>query len=246
LLVAGGGTLIDKAKMLRTLHPSTKLAVLPTIWGSGAEATPFAVVSVNGKKVVHGGPELLPDLIVRHIAFAESLPGDLARFACGDAWAHALEGFLSPLGNDETRSDLVIVLKRMLQQPIGYAADWLELSALSAAGQAKTSVGLVHGIAHTLEAELHRGHAEICSIFLLPVMSFNKTRAKKWPLLSDAGLTDQLIFHVLRQLFDKRAYEAALASLKANWLSVLRNECTRTNSALVRPNDIEFFENFQP
>lgn len=245
LLAVGGGTLIDKAKVLRATHPSVKLAALPTLWGSGAEASPIAVLNEDRKKVIRMGPDLLPDLFVSHPEFAESLPNELIKHACGDTWSHALEGFLSPLGSDESRADLATVLKRLLQQPLNYAPEWFELSALACAGQAKTSVGVVHGIAHVLEGVLQWGHARLCALYLLPVMSFNQTNSPKWPFLAEHGLSDTAIFKVLRQLFDEQAYADALPALKANWVKVLRDPCSRTNSALVRPGDIEFFEAFR-
>ncbi len=244
LLAVGGGTLIDKAKVLRAQHSHVKLAALPTLWGSGAEASPIAVLNQDGKKVIRMGPELLPDLIVSQSEFAKTLPDQQIKQACGDAWSHALEGFLSPLGTDETRTDLAAVMKRMLQQTIGYTDAWFELSALACAGQAKSSVGLVHGIAHTLEGVLGWGHARLCALYLLPVMSFNQTRSPKWPFLAEHGLDETNLLKVLRQLFDLTEYAEALPALKSNWMKVLRDPCSRTNSALVRPADIEFFEAF--
>jgi len=244
LLAVGGGKLIDQAKVLRTEHPTMKLAALPTLWGSGAEASPIAVLNQEGKKVIRMGAELVPDVIVSHPEFARTLPAELIKHACGDAWSHALEGFLSPLGTDETRADLAAAMKRMLQQPFGYADAWFELSALACAGQSKTSVGLVHGIAHTLEGIIGWGHAKLCSLFLLPVMSFNQTRSPKWPFLAEHGLDDAIVLNVLRQLFEPAAYAEALPALKEHWMKVLRDPCSRTNSALVRLADIEFFEAF--
>ena len=222
-----------------------KLVALPTLWGSGAEASPIAVLNQDGKKVIRMGAELVPDLIVSHPEFAKTLSADTIKHACGDAWSHALEGFLSPLGTDETRADLAVVMKRMLQQPIGYSDAWFELSALACAGQSKASVGLVHGMAHTLEGIIGWGHAKLCSLYLLPVMSFNQTRSPKWPFLAEHGLDDVIIMNVLRQLFEPLSYAEALPALKANWMKVLRDPCSRTNSALVRPADIEFFESFK-
>lgn len=245
LLAVGGGKLIDEAKVLRAEHPQVKLAALPTLWGSGAEASPIAVLNVDGKKVIRMGPEMLPEVIVSYPDFAKTLSSEFIKHACGDAWSHALEGFLSPLGTDETRADLAAVMKRMRQQPIGYADAWFELSALACAGQSKASVGLVHGIAHTLEGFLGWGHAKLCSVFLLPVMSFNQTRSPKWPFLAEHGLDDEIVLSVLRQLFDANLYAEALPVLKEHWMKVLRDPCSRTNSALVRPADIEFFETFK-
>ena len=245
LLAVGGGTLIDQAKVLRSEHPHVKLAALPSLWGSGAEASPIAVLNKDGRKVIRMGPEMLPDVIVSHSEFARTLPSELIKHACGDSWSHVLEGFLSPLGTDETRADLAAVMMQMLQQPIGYSDAWFELSALACAGQAKTSVGLVHGIAHTLEGIIDWGHAKLCSLYLLPVANFDRTRSPKWPLLADQGLDDEIVLNVLEQLFDPVAYAKALDALTTNWMRVLRDPCSRTNSALVRLADIEFFESFK-
>lgn len=246
LVAAGGGTLIDQAKVLRGQHPSVKLAALPTLWGSGAEASPIAVLNQEGRKMIRMAPAMLPDVIVTHPEFAKMLPAEMIKHACGDAWSHALEGFLSPIGSDETRADLAAVMKGMLQQPLGYAEAWFELSALACAGQAKASVGLVHGIAHALEGVVGWGHARLCSLYLLPVMTFNQTRSPKWPFLAEHGIDDVIVLDVLRQLFDPAAYAEALPALLVNWMKVLRDPCSRTNSALVRPADIEFFESFHP
>jgi len=245
LLAVGGGSLLDKAKVLRSHHPHVNLAALPTLWGSGAEASPIAVLNEDGRKVIRTGPELLPNLIVSHPAFAHSLPDKFIKYACGDAWSHALEGFLSPLGTDESRADLADVLRRMLQQPLSYTPEWFELSALACAAQSKTSVGVAHGIAHVLEGVISWGHARLCSHYLLPAMSFNKANGPKWPLLAASGLPDNAIFMLLHTLFDNEAYLATLPALTANWTKVLRDKCTRTNSALIRPQDLEFFTSFR-
>lgn len=244
LLVVGGGTLIDRAKVLRAKNSSVKLAALPTVWGSGAEASSIAVINEDDKKNIHIGQEYLPDLIVTHPELAKSLPDEIKKQACGDALSHALEGFLSPLGNDETRKDLSEVLKAMFQQPLGYSEDWFDLSEKACVGQSKTSVGLVHGVAHVLEGVMGLGHARLCSLYLLPVMSFNKDNSVKWPLFAEYGLSNDAIFAVLCELFDEQAYAATLPSLKENWMSVLRDSCSRTNSAIVRPGDIGYFESF--
>lgn len=244
LLAAGGGTLIDRAKLLRAHHPQVKLAALPTIWGSGAEASLIAVASENGNKVIRMGPELLPDLIVSHSEFARSASAELMLHACGDAWSHALEGFLSPLGNAESRADLAAVIRTMLTLPLNYTPEWFEVSALAAAGQTRTSVGAVHGIAHVLEGVLLWPHAKLCSVFLLPVLAFDRANSPKWPALAEHGLPIDGIFAVLRQLFDREAYRLALPALRSNWSRILRDPCSRTNPALVRPGDITFFESF--
>ncbi len=46
LIVSGGGSLMDQAKYFRArLRPELNLVLIPSIWGSGAEASPIAVLN---------------------------------------------------------------------------------------------------------------------------------------------------------------------------------------------------------
>jgi alcohol dehydrogenase class IV len=226
-----------------------ELIVIPSIWGSGAEVSPIAVRNRDGKKEIRMDPKLLPDARLVWPELAAAIPPDRVRVACGDCWAHALEGFLSPLATQALRAELASLLAQMLATPINNDPVWFELGARACAGQARSSVGLVHGIAHTLEGVLRArhpgadwGHAKLCSLFLWPVMRFNEQASGKWQqLLAEHGLPPRAILEVLRTLFDAEAYEQALPVLKEQWLSVLRDPCSRTNSALVRPASLDFF-----
>ena len=60
-IVAGGGTLIDRAKVFRRNNwPALNLVAIPTIWGSGAEVSPVAVLT-GAKKDIHFTDDLIPD-----------------------------------------------------------------------------------------------------------------------------------------------------------------------------------------
>lgn len=245
LIAVGGGLLIDQAKLARQETAGVKLAAIPTLWGSGAEFSPIAVWMEGGKKLFRRDPALLPDVAIYFPDFAKTLSPELMRWGCGDAWAHALEGFLSPLASDETRRGLASTLQGMLNLGVGNDPQWFELSALACAGQATSSVGLVHGMAHALEGVLGLGHARLCATLLLPVMSFNQSRSPKWPLLGEHGLKDDSILQELAVFFDAGDYEKICQALPGDWKNVLRDPCTRTNSALLRPSDLEFFMAFQ-
>ncbi len=246
IVAVGGGKIIDQAKLLKSQKAGAKLAAVPTIWGSGAEASPIAVWGEGSRKVFRRDATLLPDLVVSVPEFSESLSPDLVRWACGDAWAHALEGFLSPLAGDETRQQLSEAMRAMLELGVKNDAHWFELSARACAGQAESSVGLVHGIAHVTEAGSDFGHARLCATLLLPVMRFNKERSPKWPLLAKHGLREEAVLDTCRTFFDSCDYSALHPIVTTRWRDVLRDPCTRTNSALVRPDDLFFFEKFAP
>ena len=251
VIAVGGGAFIDDVKLWRLeAAPCLELIAIPSVWGSGAEASPVAVRNRGGKKVIRMDPKLLPDARAILPGLAATLPLARAKLGCGDCWAHALEGFLSPLATDALRSELAALMNDMLKAPIANAPVWFELSAAACAGQARSSVGLVHGIAHTLEGPMRLqnpdaewGHARICSIFLWPVMCFNQRTSTHWQNLSAShGLNGAQVMEVLRSFFDRSGYQEALPALRAYWMAVLRDPCSRTNSTLVRPASLQFFE----
>jgi alcohol dehydrogenase class IV len=250
LVVVGGGGLIDKAKALHESRPELKLVAIPSIWGSGAEASPIIVFPRPGRKDFRVSPAARPDAVVYWPELSESVPLARQRAACGDCWSHALEGFLSPLASPGLRAELAQVIRRLLTLPLSFDPQWFELSALACAGQAMAGVGLVHGIAHTLEAPLREQqpeqnwhHAQLCSIFLKPVMRLNQIGSEKWnQLLTEYQLPEKEIWLTLRALFEPELFRAALPMLHQKWRDVLRDPCSRTNSVLVRPDWLERLE----
>ena len=80
---------------------------------------------------------------------------------------------------------------------------------------------------------------------LLPVMQFNRDTSDKWNCLNKTwSLDSDAIFSVLRQLFEPDSYDTIVPLLEQNWMEVLRDPCSRLNSALVRPQSIEYFRKF--
>lgn len=251
LLAVGGGVLIDRAKHWRaTQSPMTKLFVIPSIWGSGAENSRIVVLNEGDKKAIFVGGEYLPDVRSVWPAIIEQIPSEFIVSACGDVWSHALEGFLSPVGTDESRSELADVIKGIMALSIGKDAAWFEFSARACAGQAAASVGLVHGIAHTLEGVLKVshperaiGHAALCSLFLWPVLSLNiKQSVKINEQFNAAGIDGAKVIEIVQSFYDGALFRELLPILEEYWRTILRDSSTRTNSVLIRPGYIEYFK----
>jgi alcohol dehydrogenase class IV len=245
LIVIGGGTMIDEAK--RLVHddaPQMCLIAIPTIWGSGAEASPVVVLNRGGVKEIRLGNEYLPHARAIWSELASTIPPQLARAACGDAWAHALEGFLSPLATDALRDEIAGTIRGMLELRAAKDARWFELSAQAANAQARSSVGLVHGIAHTLEPIIGFGHARLCAAYLLPVFALDRRIERVGELLRGHGLDQEAIAKALAAVFDASDYSETLPALEQNWTKVLRDRNTRTNATLVRASDLPFFLGF--
>ena len=134
ILAVGGGAVIDYAKIANVVdvrddladliinysypfkQKYTKLAVIPTTAGSGAEVTSNAVIYVNGIKHSFESELLIPDNFFLIPEFLMSAPNKIKAAAGFDAIAQALESLVSKKSND---------------QSIEYASKSLKISVVS-------------------------------------------------------------------------------------------------------------------
>jgi alcohol dehydrogenase class IV len=250
LVVVGGGSLIDAAKRQRhESAPHVRLVAIPSIWGSGAEASPIVVTVGADRKEGRKDDGYLPDARVEWPELASDLPESLIRYACGDSWAHALEAFLSPLANDALHTETAALLADLLALPLANDPRWFAASVRACLAQSNASVGLVHGIAHTLEPALAReqpqygwGHARLCATFLWPVLTLEQAGSPRPGAYAERyGVDLPAVTARARDLFDERDYAATLPTLEAVWSKVLRDPCTRTNCMVVKGEHLAFF-----
>jgi alcohol dehydrogenase class IV len=253
LIVAGGGTVLDRAKYFRmTQRPALRLIAIPSLWGSGAEVSPIAVLG-GQKKDIHFSDELIPDQYVVWPELACSAPRQLLQFACGDVFAHAFEAFCSPLASDIIRSKAAELMNEIAGYPVGFDERWFDAGAAACLLQARSSVGLIHGFAHVLEPLLKSvepdadwGHAKLCSIFLLPVLNFNLSRSSKVERrAAQHGLDLGAVQNVAGMLFSEADYFRAMAVAEQHWETIARDRCSRTNCVLVRRDALPFFQRFR-
>ncbi len=249
VVAIGGGAFLDRVKLWRAESSAeTWLCAVASLWGSGAEASPIAVRLENGQKVAHMQTTLLPEARAVWPQLATEIPADLARWGYGDTLAHAIEGFLSPLGGDDNRAVAGNFLRsRLMPQPLDQSAIWFDLSAEACAIQARAGVGLVHGIAHTLEPQVSGfGHARLCSSFLWPVLRYNVERgAKVETLCTTHGIAIDALDQACRSVFDVGDFRALLPELEQRWDSVIRHPLSRSNCTTVRRDGIDFFRQME-
>jgi alcohol dehydrogenase class IV len=252
LLVAGGGTVLDRAKCFRAAQqPALRLIGIPSVWGSGAEVSPIAVLNGDSKEV-HCSESLIPDQYVVWPELAQSAPADLLQYACGDVWAHVLEAFCSPLASDAIRTQAAELMNEIAAYPLAFDPRWFDASAAACLLQSRSSVGLIHGFAHALEPLLRAaepagnwGHAKLCSTFVFPVLNFNLSRSSKVErLAAQHGLNLENVQAVGEALFTEAAYAIAMAVAGQHWEAITRDPCTRTNCILVRRHSLAFFQQF--
>ena len=238
LLVVGGGSLIDHAKF-ECAARKLRLIAIPSIWGSGAENTPIVVLDKDGRKSFQVGEKFFPHARSIWPELANTVSERRRMAGCGDCWTHALEGFLSPVASEGLRLEMAELIRTLIDTTLGAGDEWFQLSATAAEAQSRSSVGLVHGIAHQLEPLLEGwGHARLCALFLYPVMRFNFERsADVVRKFAAYGLEESRILALAKQLFDADAFAELLPVLEKSWASVLRDPSSRTNPVLVRKGD---------
>ena len=120
ILAIGGGAVIDYAKIANVVDVKpdlselivnytypfkdkyTKLAVIPTTAGSGAEVTSNAVIYVDGIKHSFESNLLIPDNFFLIPEFLISAPNKIKASAGFDSIAQALESLISKKSNDQS------------------------------------------------------------------------------------------------------------------------------------------------
>jgi alcohol dehydrogenase class IV len=247
ILIAGGGKSLDKWKYkLRDLAASKHtLIAIPTIWGSGSEVSSICVIDRKDRKEIFMDQAYLPDRYSYLKEFSDSIPQHLAKNACGDVWAHALEGFISPLASDKLRQDFSVLIGELYLMTDFRDFRWFALSSQASYYQSQASVGLIHGMAHVLEpliGQTNWGHARLCATLLYPVFKFNEMYSDKLALLATEFAVDlPYLFEKLQVFFDHEDYDFCLSFIRDNWKTILKDQCSRTNGVLVRPKHLSFF-----
>jgi hypothetical protein len=60
-------------------------------------------------------------------------------------------------------------------------------------------------------------------------------------MMEQHHLDEEAILNTLKDLHEPDAYLQAMPLLQQHWMEILRDPCSRTNSALVRPASKSFF-----
>jgi len=197
----GGGSTIDVAKLLAVSgtvkgsiknyigtnlidKPGIMMIMLPTTSGTGAEATPNAIVKdrKEGWKKGVVSPYLIPDLVILDPELTLSLPPNVTAETGIDAFTHAIECFICKKSN--SMSDLFALssmrlisrnLRRAVKDGSNKEARYNMALASFYGGVAITNSGTggVHALAYPLGGKYNMSHGLSNSILLADVMEFN-------------------------------------------------------------------------
>lgn len=202
IVAVGGGSVMDTAKLASVLATDeygvkellddpgmakkyVKTLMIPTTAGTGAEATPNAIVAVPEKELKVGivNDNMIADYVILDAVMIKKLPRKIAASTGVDALCHAIECFTSNKKNPF--SDIFALQAfEMIMKNIEKACDDPEalaeknnmLVASFYAGVAITASGTtaVHALSYPLGGKYHIPHGVSNAILLTPVMKFNE------------------------------------------------------------------------
>ncbi|MDK1475238.1 bifunctional acetaldehyde-CoA/alcohol dehydrogenase [Streptomyces sp. 549] len=224
VIALGGGSPIDAAKVMWLLyeHPEVafadtkekfldirkrayrfpalgakaQLVAIPTTSGTGAEVTPFAVVSdpASARKYPLADYALTPDVAIVDPALAMDLPPRVTADSGFDALTHATEAYVSVYASDYTDGlclqAIKLVFGNLESCVTAGAADpqarerMHNASTVAGMAFANAFLGLVHAMAHTLGNTFGVTHGRTNALLLPHVIRHNGTvtaKATPWP-----------------------------------------------------------------
>lgn len=224
ILAVGGGAVIDYAKIANVVdvrsdladliinyaYPFkkkyTKLAVIPTTAGSGAEVTSNAVIYVGGIKHSFESELLIPDNHFLVPEFLISAPNKVKASAGFDAIAQALESLVSKKSNDQSVEYATKSLKISVKRYISFLSDpslknAAEMSiASNLAGKAinisKTTAP--HAVSYPFTSLFNISHGHAVGLFFESFFKFNYDNLNK----SDTSFDLKKRFKLIFDLFD--------------------------------------------
>ncbi|MFQ3176567.1 MAG: acetaldehyde dehydrogenase/alcohol dehydrogenase [Psychromonas sp.] len=215
ILAVGGGSPMDAAKIMWVLyeHPETDfedlsmrfmdirkriykfpkmgvkadLVCITTTSGTGAEVTPFAVITdeKTGKKYPLADYELTPSMAIVDANLVMDMPKSLCAFGGYDAVTHAMEAYVSILANEYSDGQALQALKLLKEYlPSSYhngkndaVAREKVHNAATIAGMAfaQSFLGVCHSMAHQIGNEFHIPHGLANALLMTNTIRFNAT-----------------------------------------------------------------------
>ncbi|GGN13210.1 acetaldehyde dehydrogenase/alcohol dehydrogenase [Actinoplanes campanulatus] len=177
-----------------TLGEKARLVCVPTTSGTGAEVTPFAVITDHrtGKKYPLADYALTPTVAIVDPALTASMPRPIAADSGFDALTHAIEAYVSVYANDFTDGlalhAIRLIFANIEKSVLHGDPDARERmhNAGTVAGMAFGSafLGIVHAMSHTLGATFHIAHGRTNAVLLPHVIRYNGSAPSKlsgWP-----------------------------------------------------------------
>jgi acetaldehyde dehydrogenase/alcohol dehydrogenase len=226
IIVLGGGSPMDAAKVMwlyehpdvvfadlrekffdirkraftfPTLGTLAQLVCIPTTSGTGAEVTPFAVITdpATGTKYPLADYALTPTVAIIDPELTAGMPASLAADSGFDALTHATEAYVSVYADDFTDGMALhairLIFENLEQSVTGEPGTLATAKAREKMHNAGTIagmafgnafLGIVHAMAHTIGATFKLVHGRTNATLLPAVIRYNgsiPTKLNAWP-----------------------------------------------------------------
>ncbi|MEY8001381.1 1-propanol dehydrogenase PduQ [Clostridium sp. Mt-5] len=234
IIALGGGSAIDSAKAIKYFSSKIKktnndekikFVAIPTTSGTGSEVTDFSVITntKNNIKSTLVTEELLPDEAILDADLVRTVPDFVTADTGMDVLTHAIESYVSTKANDFTDALSEKAVKLVFENILKVYKNGNDLEARKKmhnascmAGMAfnNASLGLNHGMAHTIGARYHISHGRSNAIILSHVIEYNanimdfnssqytKTAQRYAYLANIIGMPSTSIRQAVRNLMD--------------------------------------------
>lgn len=226
IIALGGGSAMDAAKVMWLMyeHPEVnfddikqkfmdirkraikfpelgkkaKLVAIPTTSGTGAEVTPFAIITDTRNNVKYALTDysLTPTVAIVDPEFTLTVPATITADTGIDVLTHAMEAYVSILASDFTdgwaKQAVKLVFENLEKSVLEGDADarikMHNAATIAGMAFANAFLGVNHSMAHKIGGEWHIPHGRANGILLPHVIRYNGTVPTKlnvWPKIEN-------------------------------------------------------------
>tara|TARA_B100000767_G_scaffold265535_1_gene281703 strand:- start:200 stop:1312 length:1113 start_codon:yes stop_codon:yes gene_type:complete len=260
ILAIGGGAVIDYAKIANVVdvrddlaeliinysypykEKYTKLAVIPTTAGSGAEVTSNAVIYVDGIKHSFESEHLIPDNYFLIPEFLISAPNKIKASAGFDAIAQALESLVSRKSNDQSVEYASKSLKISIDSYVSFlnnpnlknASEMSIASNLAGKAISISKTTVPHAVSYPFTSLFGFSHGHAVSLFFEDFFKFNYNNLDKSKTSFDLKKRFDLIFKIFN-VSDITNFNSKISFIKKE--AKLNNDLIKLNINIKKNSD---------
>jgi alcohol dehydrogenase class IV len=204
ILAIGGGSVIDLAKAviyncIESSLPVPFFAVAPTTAGSGTEATHFAVLYKERKKISIVHPSLLPVFVILDPVLTYSLPAYQTAASGMDALAQAIESYWNVNATKESKeyaAEAILLWRDFFEKAVVSPEPINREKILFAAHLAGKAIDITrttgpHALSYYLTANHTIPHGQAVALFL-PMFFYIITRQVNSVICLELMMPEQL------------------------------------------------------
>ncbi|MGG5330195.1 bifunctional acetaldehyde-CoA/alcohol dehydrogenase [Enterococcus sp. AZ163] len=167
----------------------SQLVCIPTTSGTGAEVTPFAVITDSETHVKYPLADyaLTPDVAIIDPQFVVTVPASITADTGMDVLTHAIESYVSVMASDYTRGlslQAIKIVFEYLEKSVKTAdpearEKMHNASAMAGMAFANAFLGICHSVAHKIGGEYGIPHGRTNAILLPHIIRYNAKDPQK-------------------------------------------------------------------